>query len=216
MAAPFWIPPAAPELTAGELSQSGYWEAPRAYWSEWDTASIGGLRLPGLVAVSTSKACRLVQKKTPGSHGASPSILAMEPGEIRFRMTMWHPQHLIEYEDVVNLILNTIGKSMAGKKQRPNARQLSTAFDVKHPSLAIHRIFAAYFVDFQLPERSGTTGTMQAGIRMQEFLPLSNNTAPRAIKAAMPDNNFAGIPIATPPSSLAPQNPATNPEASAP
>jgi hypothetical protein len=129
---------------------------------------------------------------------------------------MWTPQHLVEYEDVVNLVLNTIGKSMSGKKQRPNARQLSTAFDIKHPYLAMMRIFSAYFIEFQSLEKGSTTGMMTGGIRMQEFLPLSNNTAPRAIKAAMPDNNFAGIPVASPPSSMAPQNPATNPEASAP
>lgn len=216
MAAPFWIPASAPELTAGDSSQDGYWEAPRAYWSEWDTASVAGLRLPGLVSVSTSKACRLVQKKTPGSHGASPAILAMEPGEIRFKMLMWMPQHLTEYEDVVNLILDTIGKSMTGKKQRPSARQLSTAFDVKHPSLAIHRIYTAYFVDFQLPEKGPSTGTMVAGLRMQEFLPLSNNTAPRAIKAAKPDGNYTDLPTAPTPSSLSPQNPATNTGASRP
>jgi len=216
MSAPFWTPAKSPELTVAENTRAGYWEAPRAYWSEWDEGWISGLRMPGIVSVSTTKACRLAVKKTPGSHGANSSILAMEPGEIRFRFLMWTPGHLNEYENVVSLILNTLNKSTTGKKQRPTARQLSTAFDVKHPSLAIHRIFSAYFIDFQLPEKGPRTGTMQAGIRMQEFLPLTNNTATRAIKAAMPDNNFAGIPIAAPPSSIAPQNPATNEGASRP
>lgn len=199
MALPFWsdtisgagaIVPAADAV--GGNTPDGTWALDLNGWSQWDTCTIGGRIVPGRVRIQGQKGLRVQRKQSPGQHGATATLLGMDPCDLRISCEMWMSEHLDQYEVLVNMLLDGIVRSMKGKSTvsgTTDPRQ-QVAWPIQHPGLALLRIYSLYFMEATVPEPMGQQGVYRGTIKMVEFFPRNTGAAASAPRTAKGDNNI--------------------------
>ena len=84
------------KLGGEATSGSPFWEDnPDA----WDAVYLGGMRIPGLCAVSGKGfEQRIDKKKTAGKHGAKLTHTGNDCADFEIAVRMWTPEHLRDFE----------------------------------------------------------------------------------------------------------------------
>lgn len=177
------------------------WAAPLSAWSQWDTGTLGGLTLPGLVRWRVRKAHLVDKKKTPGPSGHQVSLLGFEPAEVDLTFQMWTRDHLIQYEAIVTSLVSSLhqhASSPGDKKGSLPAPTSAVAFDIHLPALNIVGINSVYLMTIGVPEPTGTPQMFQAVFKFTEFSPINVSESIHKLTSAQP--TFAGVTNALAPS----------------
>lgn len=90
----------------------------------WDTASLGGVELPGLVAITgTAIERKLDAKKPNGGDGAALTHRGTNPAEFKIKLTLWTQDQLDEFAALVPQLLQSSRSVTRTKWETPKAVQ---------------------------------------------------------------------------------------------
>ncbi len=105
--------------------------------NDWDTATIGGNRIPGIVTVSVAVARHLDVKTLPG---ASPIVtpLGYEPTHFTMTVKIWNPIQWQTLQPIMWRLLPILNRGPATK-----GTSAQNTFDLYHPKLASLSIASA-------------------------------------------------------------------------
>jgi hypothetical protein len=190
MGAPFW------DNTEGAFSQ---YFAQIADASAWDTAILGGRRLPGLVKVEGEPGRNIDVNTTPGSDGATIIDKGYAVAKPTIKVTIWTPQQWDDLQAILAIIAPKPGKS--SKKPPP-------AVPLVHPGANAVGINAVLIVGTPILQHVGK-GVHEMSIKCVQWLkpkkmaygppPQFNIPTEGAVEAA-PPTLPSGTPLAKGPS----------------
>lgn len=156
---PFWDPSARPQGAPGAPYVIG---TPSA----WDTVFLAGRPVPGVVRLDGYRQRRVDAKPSLGTDGATLTHTGHDPSEIQLKITIWTPEQLADYEEVLKIFATTI----AGKAPPPPV-------DIAHPALAIMGITSVYPKKVTFLRPTGVKGAMEAEWHFTEFVPKQAATS---------------------------------------
>lgn len=185
----------------------------------WDTATIQGMEVPGIVRIENfKKEMQRQKKKAQGNHGASITLLGFDLAEFTVSIRMWTARQFVAYQQLVHALqtqlldamklpaTGTLARqdpnNMFGTVQQSYSPQLAAAaVSIKYPSLAVFGITQAYLRSFIPPLPGGQPGEMVAKILFEEFqVPIQ--AVPTTIKGGaknLPKSKFDATAKNTPP-----------------
>lgn len=115
------------------------------FWGDnpnaWDKCVLAGVELPGIANVEPTVEAKVDHKAIPGTHGAKLTYLGYEPAKVKISLTLWTPEQLQAYQELVPLI-------------RPREKILPV--DIAHPSCALHGITSVKVLKIEGPKRNGS------------------------------------------------------------
>lgn len=132
---------------------------PIEQWSPWDTATLAGERVPGLVRVRSWRRRKIVVIGGVGEQAEELKDAGMAASQVEMHVTMWRPEHLQQYAALAKRI-----EVKAGTRGEP------VAVDVVHPGLAMLGIRSLYVTSVGVPAPSAPGGPFLAEIQLQEFM----------------------------------------------
>lgn len=133
---------------------------PFANPSSWDTVTIGGISLPGVVELPASgRKYDWDKKKGKGAAGATTTLTNLPPAEFTVRVKLWQPDHFVSDDAMLLLI------TYAPEKGLP-----VIARDVYHPALSQLGISSCVAEEIGTIEHLGE-GLFQREIKFIEYKP---------------------------------------------
>ena len=156
--------------TTGSTAPVPFWDSSDAAyevltpvdgWSPWDTATIAGATVPGVVSVHTRKRRRYVTASGIGANREEMVDTGPEASLVEISCTMWRPEHLQQYAELAKQI------QLKGKKSKGELVKVS----VVHPGLAMLGIQTLYITGVDIPKRSSPGGPYVGNLEAMEYLP---------------------------------------------
>jgi hypothetical protein len=156
--------------TTGSTAPVPFWDSSDAAyevltpvdgWSPWDTATIAGAPVPGVVSVHTRKRRRYVTASGIGANREEMVDTGPEASLVEISCTMWRPEHLQQYAELAKQI------QLKGKKSKGELVKVS----VVHPGLAMLGIQTLYITGVDIPKRSSPGGPYVGQLEAMEYLP---------------------------------------------
>ncbi len=185
MSQPFW------DSTNGAFDQ---WLADLGEGSLWDTATLGGKQVPGLVKVSGAEVGRNWDiKPSPGTDGATYTDQGYALAKPTLTVLIWTPAQWALWQQMLPQIAPRPGK-VSKKPPAP--------VSVTHPALNSLGINALVILTVSAMEPASPKGAMQATIKTSQYLKPKKAGIKTARGAIDLDNQGSALP---PP--LAPTNP---------
>lgn len=148
-------------------------EAPELY----DTCTLAGLTLPGIVKIAGSMTRKLDKKNAKGADGATITDDGANAAEIELALVMWTAAHWEAYQAMVPLI-NPLAQK--GKL---------SPVDIVHPVLALHGVKSVYVEDVSLPQAGSIPQTREVKIKVVEWRPAPKK--PKKSKSTTPTRSQA-------------------------
>jgi hypothetical protein len=145
------------------ISGIPHWdEAPDLY----DTCTIAGVALPGLVKIAGTLSRKLDKKNAKGADGATITDDGANAAEIELSVIMWDAGQWTAYQELLPLInpIQTKGKL--------------SPVDVVHPVLALHGIRSVYVEEVTLPQAGNIPQTREFKIKLVEWRPAPKTPKP--------------------------------------
>jgi hypothetical protein len=136
----------------------------------WDEISIAQHALSCLADVKGKKGRKVETKTSPGKDGASTTHLGYEPGTAEVKLTMWLPEHLVEWEALLPTLL-------------PHKGEPGAPVAVIHPQLAMLGMRSLTLMSIEGPVPGSELDTMEVSLSFQEFTPETtrNNVTKKAV-----------------------------------
>jgi len=129
--------------------------------SLWDTATLGGMKIPGIVKVDGAEAGQKWDVKTaPGSDGATITDQGYEPAKLTITATIWMPRHWTEMQAFIEIIRP---KPAKGKKK-------ASPMPFAHPPTNLLGINNVLVLSVAAPKPGGTRGTVEVAIKCIQWL----------------------------------------------
>jgi hypothetical protein len=129
----------------------------------WETMSINGVRVPGLVLVTGKVARKDDTIDIPGLVSVTQTVLGYAPAQFTATVTLWTDQQLGAYQALVRKFRPL--KSL----QRSTAAQ---AVKVQHPAVQLCGITDLTIYEMSTPEHTGK-GIWRATLDLREFMPFA-------------------------------------------
>lgn len=149
------------------------WEA--GWWS-WDTVTLGNQDLPGIATVDIKTKRKLDIKSAPGASGATITDQGYEPADVKISLRMWTREHLGMMEAMLKFI-------------SPKLSDITTAWDIMHPSTTLHGIVSVYIRGIDGPKRD-RDGTWTLDLDCVEWFPSpKKNQTKTATKSKATDES---------------------------
>lgn len=128
----------------------------------WDNPTIGGMEFPGISEVKVRTVRDIDKKKSPGSTGATITVLGANPAEGEIVVTVWEKDQLATLERIMSVLMPKTGKN----KVEP--------FEIVHPKLKMHNVSKVIISEVDGPNPASLRGAMQVTFKFIEY------RAPRA------------------------------------
>lgn len=128
--------------------------------SAWDTMTLGGMTVPGLVAVTGKLARKDDTAEVPGVDGATQTVLGYAPAEFSVTITLWTDEQLAQYQALLRRFRpqRAEGKSAAAR-----------AVEVRHPAVQVCGLSQLTVYEMTAPEHTGKS-IFRATMQLREFI----------------------------------------------
>ncbi len=165
------------------------------FWGDspesWDSATLGGVSIPGVCRVSGDGMRLKADRKTAsGQDGASVAMLGLDVVSFSIDVRMWTEAHLRAFESLVKMAKPkasaVVRKSAVSKKSAGGAGKSGSQavgrdlvpLSVSHPALAIFGISECVVESVSLPSEQ-SPGLWTASFRCREFRKPSDRNVSR-------------------------------------
>lgn len=161
------------------------------FWGDepdaWDTAWVGGHRLPGLCRVEGSAKRRVDQKRKSGHNGVSVTYTGDDAAKFTIHVTLWTAEQLSQMADILKSLRSSANDAPGVKPSK--SKFPKGVLDVRHPALALLGITAAHLVEYDAPKQDGgpASGKYVMGLRF-----LEHTRSPGSGKASTPVPTIQG------------------------
>jgi len=125
----------------------------------YDTCTLAGIKLPGIVRIAGTLSRKLDKKNAKGADGATITDDGANAAEIELALIMWTEYHWEQYQEILPIINPVTHKG-----------KLSPV-DVVHPVLALHGINSVYVEEVSLPQDGSIPQTREVKIKITEWRP---------------------------------------------
>ena len=99
---PFWWPDSSTIASLPFLSGFERGNPPTV----WDLLYVNNIPLPGFIRVhKCERKWRVQEKKRPGSSGANPTFIGLDPVEFDFELFLWTPAQLTQYQTILPTLM---------------------------------------------------------------------------------------------------------------
>ena len=153
------------------MSNQPFWDSPRgAYFqlvpdlgqgSLWDTCTLGGRQLPGIVRCEGEPGRKWDVKTGPGTDGATITDQGFEPAKPTITVTIWTPAQWLELQDILAALVPRPGKS---------ATKSPPAVPITHPALNAVGIDKVLILSVASLKPGSVRGTMEQSIKCIQWL----------------------------------------------
>ena len=167
------------------------------FWGDspesWDSATLGGVSIPGVCRISgDGMRLRADRKTASGQDGASVAMLGLDVVTFSIDIRMWTEAHLRAFESLVRMAKpksrtvirrSSVSKKAAGTGEPENSGNRSIGRDlvplaVAHPALAIFGISECVVESVSLPTEQ-MPGLWTASFKCREFRKPSDRAVSR-------------------------------------
>lgn len=142
--------------------------------SLWDTGTLGGRKLPGLVKVDGAEVSRKWDVKTaPGSDGATITDQGYEVAKPTITLLLWTPEHWTAWQDMLSALMPKPGKA---------AKKPPAPVPVTHPALNSLGIDNLIILSIAAPKPASPHGAVEVVIKCVQWLKAKKSpiTTPNA------------------------------------
>ncbi len=154
----------------------------------WDTATIKGTRVPGLVTVTVKRARHLWTIQAPGA-APSPIKAGYEPLKFTMKVKIWTPDQWVKLQPIMwELLPIWIKRDLSDKEQKALAKSgedPNAAFDVYHPLLMAFNVSSCICEDMAM-DGEGEVRTLT--VQMLEY--RRGKSAVATVKKSEVADNF--------------------------
>lgn len=126
--------------------------------SAWDTAELGGQRLPGLVRVEGDIARKINVSSGPGLDGATLTPLGTEPASLTISVLLWTPKQWDRWKAIAPIV------TPQRSKRPPQPLALS------HPAASLLGVTAVLVEKVSAPKAGSVRGSVEVTITVKQWL----------------------------------------------
>lgn len=195
MTLPFWEP------------EGGQYGALYQDDNAWDTATIRGITVPGIVEVVGVPEKAMDMRKPAGKNGGTATIHGRKPAMFEIRVRMWTPE---QWQHMVDLL---------GQIWPAGGATNTDALEIQHPALSFVGIDRGILIAPSTPQPGSAKGERVVSLRFMEFRPGDQKQGTKTVKQASvaptvaPQyTNPSGTPLTAPDSLKAKLLPSADPD----
>lgn len=159
MGVPYWDS----GIVNGQVVDFG--EGPTYATSPWDTLTLGGMKLPGVCAVTCQPQREVDKKKPHGGDGAKVTIRGYLPSEVMINLTIWTGEQWKIWQQIAQKLWPRAGKPAADP------------FDIVHPETALWGIKSVIVISPSSSKKGTVDGQRVWAIKcLEQFEPTKKST----------------------------------------
>jgi len=168
-----------------DVFEDGY-EGPLYAPMPWDTVTIGGIQIPGIVSVKSGSVEKKIDIQKPhGRDGGALIERGLVPGKFDIDVLLWTPEQWAKWKEIRPFLYRRAGKLDFNDRKRKVAADSDVALaekaalTVMHPALASVEITRMLIASITIPVVDREDKTVSFTIRCVEYLPPGKKTAVR-------------------------------------
>lgn len=186
---PFWgAPYGQVPSPLGLLDSNGdndpNWSIDPSSFNPWDTATLLGMRVPGIVRFEARKAQRHQKRSSPGDDFANITQMGWDLAEATMTVRLWTEKQFYDWQAIIQKLeqqlLSAKTAALGGGSEYAGG---FAAVTVEYPGLAMHSISKLWVKELTPLAPTNDAGVFQAKVQFTEFNPARQGSTKTVIGA---------------------------------